>query len=371
MLNSYLAAFDIDHDIQARQLSLGMRIASFLGALALALAASVFFLFYQFWGLFGTLSQVAILLTASIASFGLTLWVQGRDSSGYFSKLAALVAFTCFVLNIVMLGQIFNITPSNQALLPWALYALLLAYAYAYAYACAARLLLAAGLSCLLAFVAALIGLVNAIVLAAVAWNRQPPVESRLQLSERELPATYAYWRKDNSSLALRLHYRWPSQAADGHYDLSISAEKMAELGFHVPTELNEQTVRRYRRQLDRDALLVLELDGPAYQREVALLVAAHAEALRLQKSVPYSQRWTWQLGGSADTPGVQSLNLPQRWHAAFDSLPQLGEQPGVDYSGYQKLFSAEVAFGRRLEPWFVALSARQASTPQPTTKVQ
>jgi len=150
LLNGYLAAFDIDHDIQAQQLSLGMRIASFLGALALA--ASVFFLFYQFWGLFGTQSQVAILLTASIASFSLTLWVQRLDSSGYFSKLAALVAFTCFVLNIVMLGQIFNITPSNNALLPWALYALLLAYA------CGARLLLAAGLACVLAFVAARIG---------------------------------------------------------------------------------------------------------------------------------------------------------------------------------------------------------------------
>jgi uncharacterized membrane protein len=150
LLNRYRVAFDIDHDVQARQLSLGMRIASFLGALALA--ASVFFLFYQFWGLFGTRSQVAILLTASIASLGLTLWVQRLDSSGYFSKLAALVAFTCFVLNIVMLGQIFNITPSNNALLPWALYALLLAYA------CGARLLLVAGLSCLLAFVAAQVG---------------------------------------------------------------------------------------------------------------------------------------------------------------------------------------------------------------------
>lgn len=292
----------------------------------------------------------------------------------------------------------------------------------------------------------ALIGLVNAIVLAGVAWNRQLPEESRLQLSERELAATYAYWRKDNSSLALRLDYRWPSQADDDHYYLSISAEQMAELGFQVPTELNEQTVRRYRRQLDRDALLVLELDGPAYQREVALLVAAHAEALRLQKSVPDSkelreaakhaanalhyeqnrasrllavdvgldqqvlrarypdraryaivrsiievqassvatdwtgegddprpdnQRWTWQLGGFAETPGVQSLNLPQRWHATFDSLPQQAEQPGVDYSNYQKLFTAEVAFGRRLEPWFVDLSAREVSAPQPTTKVQ
>ena len=147
LLAQYRAAFDIDQNNQARQLSLGMRIASFLGALALA--ASVFFLFYQFWGLFGEVAQVAILISASLLSLGLTLAVQQRDSSGYFSKLAALVAFACFVLNIVMLGQIFNITPSNNALLPWALYALLLAYA------CSARLLLAAGLSCLLAFAAA------------------------------------------------------------------------------------------------------------------------------------------------------------------------------------------------------------------------
>lgn len=291
-----------------------------------------------------------------------------------------------------------------------------------------------------------LVGVVNAIVLAGVAWNRQEPAESRLQLSERELGNTYAYWRKDNSSLALRLDYRWPSQVNDDHYYLSISAEKMTELGFDVPTELNEQTVRRYRRQLDRDALLVLELNGPAYQREVALLVAALGEAQRLQKSVPdskelreaavhaanaldyeqrrasrllvvdvgrdqqtlrarypdrqhyaivrgivevqassvasewtgkgedprpQSQRWTWQLGGSADTPGVQSLHLPQRWHATFDGLPQQDEQPVVDYLSDQKLFSAKVAFGRRLEPWFVDLSARETSAPQPTTKVQ
>ncbi|MDP3815860.1 DUF2157 domain-containing protein [Pseudomonas sp.] len=150
LLHSYRTAFDIDHNSQARQLSLGMRIASFLGALALA--ASLFFLFYQFWGLFGEISQVAILLAASGSSFCLTLWVQHRDSSGYFSKLAALIAFTCFVLNIVMLGQIFNITPSDKALLPWAAYALLLAYA------CGARLLLAAGILCVLAFIAARVG---------------------------------------------------------------------------------------------------------------------------------------------------------------------------------------------------------------------
>jgi hypothetical protein len=150
LLAAYRAAFDIDQNSQARQLSLGMRIASFLGALALA--ASVFFLFYQFWGLFGEVAQVAILCGASLLSLGLTLAVQQRDSSGYFSKLAALVAFACFVLNVVMLGQIFNITPSDKALLPWAAYALLLAYATE------ARLLLAAAIVCLLGFIAVRLG---------------------------------------------------------------------------------------------------------------------------------------------------------------------------------------------------------------------
>ncbi|WP_425914971.1 DUF4824 family protein [Pseudomonas sp. GWSMS-1] len=71
----------------------------------------------------------------------------------------------------------------------------------------------------------ALIGLVNAIVLAGVAWNRQPPAQSHLLLSERELGSTHMYWRKDNSSLALRLDYRWPSQADNEQYGLSISAK--------------------------------------------------------------------------------------------------------------------------------------------------
>jgi len=46
LLAQFSQDFDIDRDARAKQLSLGMRIASFLGALALA--ASVFFLFRQF-----------------------------------------------------------------------------------------------------------------------------------------------------------------------------------------------------------------------------------------------------------------------------------------------------------------------------------
>src|SRR4029077_19854723 len=104
----YPQAFDIDRDSQSKQLSIGMRVASFLGALALA--ASVFFLFYQFWGLLPSSAQVGILLVAAFGSFLGPYYLQGRASSGYFTKLAAMVAFACFVLNIAMLGQIFDIT---------------------------------------------------------------------------------------------------------------------------------------------------------------------------------------------------------------------------------------------------------------------
>ncbi len=150
LLATYAGAFDIDRDAQARQLSLGMRVASFLGALALA--ASVFFLFYQFWGHFTETAQVVILLGAALGSLGLTVAIRARDAAGYFAKLAAMVAFACFVLNLVMLGQIFNITPTDRALLPWAALAFLLAYA------CDLRLLLAAGICCVIAWVAARVG---------------------------------------------------------------------------------------------------------------------------------------------------------------------------------------------------------------------
>lgn len=146
----YAQTLDIDPNLHTKQLSLGMRIVSFLGALALA--ASVFFLFYQFWGLFPTATQVAVLLLASLGTFTATLLIQRKDSSGYFTKLAAMVAFACFVLNITMLSQIFNITPSDKALISWAVFAFILAYNFDL------RLLLAAGIICLISFVSARMG---------------------------------------------------------------------------------------------------------------------------------------------------------------------------------------------------------------------
>ena len=147
LLAHYRQTLDIDADARSRQLSLGMRVASLVGALALA--AGLFFLFYQFWGLFDVGVQVGVLIGSSLGSLALCFWLQRRDSSGYYAKLAAVLAFVCFVLNLSMLGQIFNITPSDKALLPWGALALLLAYQ------CRQRLLLVAALLCFGVFFAA------------------------------------------------------------------------------------------------------------------------------------------------------------------------------------------------------------------------
>lgn len=110
LIKTLSTEFDIDTSKREKQLSLGMKITSFLGALGLA--ASVFFLFYQFWGRFTTNTQVFILVAAPLIGLTATMYVSHREKTGYFSKLLGLVSLACFVLNLSMFGQIFNIAPS-------------------------------------------------------------------------------------------------------------------------------------------------------------------------------------------------------------------------------------------------------------------
>src|SRR6266498_1794372 len=83
--------FDVDTSATQKQMSMGMRIASFLGALALA--ASVFFFFYRIWGLISTPAQVLILICAPIvAVLGIEL-IAKKEKYPYFTSLIGLVAF--------------------------------------------------------------------------------------------------------------------------------------------------------------------------------------------------------------------------------------------------------------------------------------
>jgi len=153
LLEQLIASFDIDSSKREKQLSLGMKMASFLGALGLS--ASVFFLFYQFWGRYPTNLQVAILIGAPIICLVAVLVASYREKTGYFSKLFGLLCLACFILNLSMLGQIFNITSSENVFLIWALLAFLLAYGTD------ARLLLVAGLICIASYLSAKTGTWN------------------------------------------------------------------------------------------------------------------------------------------------------------------------------------------------------------------
>jgi uncharacterized membrane protein len=130
--------YDVATTESGRQLALGLRFVSFLGALALCTAVVLFV--NRFWGALGTATQVALLVLTTFLALGLTEFAARREKTLYFAGLAALVAFAAFVTDLSLLGQIYNLVPSRQAFLLWALFAGALAYGYGL------RLLLLAGL---------------------------------------------------------------------------------------------------------------------------------------------------------------------------------------------------------------------------------
>lgn len=150
LLQMLSATYDVDTSIKSKQLTLGMKIASLFGALAMA--TSIYFLFYQFWGYLSVPFQVSTLIIAPVLLFILSLHLGQKEKNAYFSKIAALVSLSCFVLNLSMLGQIFNISPSPNAFAVWAAFAFLLAYA------CNARLLLFFGIVSISSFIAMKMG---------------------------------------------------------------------------------------------------------------------------------------------------------------------------------------------------------------------
>ncbi len=120
--------FDVDVGEREKRLSLGLRIASFLGAVALAI--SVFLYFRRIWGEMPAWGQIAVLIGAPVLALVATELAARRERTGYFASLFALLACACLVLNVVMLGKIFNLAPSPGAYLAWGAFGLLLGYAY-------------------------------------------------------------------------------------------------------------------------------------------------------------------------------------------------------------------------------------------------
>ena len=146
-LASLAAEFDVDTTETQKQFSWGMRIASTLGGVALCAAVVLFF--HRIWGLLTTPAQVAVLICTPLVALAGTEFAARRERTLYYASLLSLVAFGACVLNVNVLGTILNLTPGRGALLVWGVFALALAYSYRL------RLPLAAGLVCLIGYVAA------------------------------------------------------------------------------------------------------------------------------------------------------------------------------------------------------------------------
>lgn len=141
LLADLTAQFDLDRDEGQQRMSLGMRLASILGAVALS--AAVFLFFYRIWGRLSTPVQVALLVAAPILSVVLTEIAHRVDRTRHFVFITAAIACACMVMNVSLLGDIFAMTDSPHALAPWAAFALLLGYAYGLRLPVAAGLMLA------------------------------------------------------------------------------------------------------------------------------------------------------------------------------------------------------------------------------------
>jgi uncharacterized membrane protein len=146
LLADLTARFDLDRDEGQQRMSLGMRIASILGAIALS--AAVFLLFYRIWGRLSTSVQVALLIGAPLVSVAATEVAHRLDRTRHFVFVAAVIACACMVMNVALLGDIFAMTDSPNALAIWAAFALMIGYGYG------VRLPVAVGLGLAMAFAA-------------------------------------------------------------------------------------------------------------------------------------------------------------------------------------------------------------------------
>jgi len=267
----------------------------------------------------------------------------------------------------------------------------------------------------------ALIALTNAIALGGVTYNRSGEPESVLKLTQREVLAPHGYgFDREGGGLQLFVSWRvlstdtdetfyWNFQGAPEWLDES----KLASLGFDVsPPPAARRAAWRYDRQLPREALIVLELDGPAYQKALerareraakeaakgaetgktgpetpaaqaalflkneetsnsrlfAVDVGRDAQALRAK----YPDRTRYAIVQGKVRPSYQSgrgkdarwtgyievienarVNVPLEFRKAVESAPR--SIPLATPAGSGPAFEVTVAFGKRFEPWIIA----------------
>ena len=139
LLERLAGVFDVDRTERQRRMSLGMRIASLIGAVTLSAAVVLFF--NRMWGLLATPAQLAVLAAAPLVLLGAVDLAARREKTLYVASILAITATAAFILDVSVVGVIFNMRPSPVAFALWGAFALVVAYTYGL------RLLLGAGIA--------------------------------------------------------------------------------------------------------------------------------------------------------------------------------------------------------------------------------
>jgi hypothetical protein len=113
LLERLAGRFDVDRSERQRQMSLGMRIASLIGAVTLSVAIVLFF--YRVWGLLAMPAQLAVLTLAPIALLGAVDIAARRERTLYVASVLAITATAAFILDVTVVGANFNMRPSPSA----------------------------------------------------------------------------------------------------------------------------------------------------------------------------------------------------------------------------------------------------------------
>ena len=275
----------------------------------------------------------------------------------------------------------------------------------------------------------ALIVVANAAALGGAMYNRSGAPDAELVLSERELGIPYDWGRdRDNSGLALRLDWSTVDSAVVDTSALAslyvprgrptwLDSAKLASLGFSMSRPTTTREGREYyRRQLPKQVLLVMEIDGPSHERARAQFAARIARAdsvAAIQVGMPeatrraaelarqnlvredstntrlfvvdagldrtalrnrYTDRSRYAIVRGSVAPRVSGpdsaltfdaeitelavpmIHVPHQFHTVFDSVQPIrrpADNPG------SSPFSVTIAFGRRLEPWMTSATRR------------
>jgi uncharacterized membrane protein len=148
LLSALTRQFDVDRTDSQRQMTLGMRVASLIGAVTLS--AGIVLFFYRFWGLLTTPAQMAVLAATPILLLLAVDLAARQEPTRYVAAVLSVIAAAGFALDIGVAGTIFNLVPSPNILLAWAAFALAVAYGYRL------RVMLACGLAAAMAYLTGL-----------------------------------------------------------------------------------------------------------------------------------------------------------------------------------------------------------------------